>query len=194
MARNGRYYRKIYKEFHGEIPVDSDGRPYDIHHLDGNVENNTPENLVALSIDEHYQVHYDQGDYGSAWAISQRMKISHAERSEIGKKAVQVFIDNGGHTDESKDKVRKYQQSKVDDGTHVFFKINKKENHPQYDHTIRIWKNIYSGEVVEMTNYQLRTTYNIRSAHFKRLIDDTTGRRKHVAGWSYLGIKQTNEE
>ena len=59
---NSYTYRKLYEEYHGLIPVDEDGRTYEIHHLDGNRKNNEPNNLVALSIKEHYRIHYEQGD------------------------------------------------------------------------------------------------------------------------------------
>lgn len=51
-------YRKIYKTFYGQIPKDSNGRSYDIHHIDGDKTNNSILNLVALSIQDHYDVYY----------------------------------------------------------------------------------------------------------------------------------------
>ena len=40
-------YRKIFIESRGEIPLDENGRSFEIHHLDGDYTNNAPENLVA---------------------------------------------------------------------------------------------------------------------------------------------------
>ena len=67
-------YRKIYKRHYGPIPKDNQGRTYDIHHKDGNRSNNSIDNLVALSIQEHYDIHYSQGEYGACYAISVRMR------------------------------------------------------------------------------------------------------------------------
>lgn len=53
-------YRKLYENFYGEIPKDSFGRTFDIHHIDGNRKNNSIDNLVCLSIEDHYKVHLKQ--------------------------------------------------------------------------------------------------------------------------------------
>lgn len=59
---------------YGEIPKDDQGRPYEIHHIDGNRKNNAIENLMCLSIEDHYRIHYSQCDYTSANLIAQRIK------------------------------------------------------------------------------------------------------------------------
>lgn len=81
--RNWREYRKIYESIHGEIPKDKDGRSFEIHHLDNDYTNNSPENLVALSIQDHYDIHWDQGDFGACRLIALRMGVSPEELSEI---------------------------------------------------------------------------------------------------------------
>ena len=53
-------YRKIWENAYGEIPKDLDGRTYDIHHIDGNRKNNSIENLICLSIEDHYKIHLKQ--------------------------------------------------------------------------------------------------------------------------------------
>ena len=55
-------YRKIYESHNGPIPKEDNGRSYEIHHIDGNHFNNDPSNLKAVSIQEHYDIHYSQGD------------------------------------------------------------------------------------------------------------------------------------
>lgn len=69
-----REYIKIYKEHYGEIPKDSQGRSYDIHHIDGDYTNNDIYNLVALSIEEHYYLHKEQGDWGGSFCVSKKTK------------------------------------------------------------------------------------------------------------------------
>ena len=83
-------YRKIWIENYGPIPVDANGRSYEIHHIDGNRENNDLSNLMCVSIDEHYDIHEKQGDFAACMAIVQRRKESPEEMSkrlsELGKK------------------------------------------------------------------------------------------------------------
>ncbi|MBX9702315.1 MAG: HNH endonuclease, partial [Acetobacteraceae bacterium] len=68
-------YRKIYEDHYGKIPIDSDGRKFDIHHIDGNKSNNNISNLKAISIQDHYNIHYEQRDWAACNAIAIRMKI-----------------------------------------------------------------------------------------------------------------------
>lgn len=53
-------YRKLWEEVHGKIPKDDQGRTYDIHHIDGNRNNNSIHNLICLSIEDHYKIHLKQ--------------------------------------------------------------------------------------------------------------------------------------
>ena len=85
--RNKYHYRKIYKDYFGYIPLDENGIPYDIHHIDGNKENNSIDNLKAVSIKDHYDIHFRQKDWGACKAISMRLnKISPIEKSELSRK------------------------------------------------------------------------------------------------------------
>lgn len=70
-------YRKIYETHYGKIPIDSEGRSYDIHHIDGNHKNDTPENLKALSISEHYDTHFSQCNYNACRLIGLRLSLSN---------------------------------------------------------------------------------------------------------------------
>lgn len=81
------HYRQIYEQHYGYIPLDAEGRTFDIHHKDGNRKNNEPENLVALSIEDHYNVHYEQGDWGACLRIISRKDVSPELLSELATKA-----------------------------------------------------------------------------------------------------------
>ena len=76
-------YRKIYINHYGPIPVDENGRKYDIHHIDGDHRNNVPSNLQALSIEEHYKIHRNKNDIGACLMMKNRMKLSPEEISEL---------------------------------------------------------------------------------------------------------------
>lgn len=74
--------RKIWIAQNGPIPRDENNIPFDIHHSDFNPNNNAPDNLKALSLSDHYQVHWENGDYGAAWCIALRMRLSPEQRLE----------------------------------------------------------------------------------------------------------------
>ena len=95
--RNKSNYRKIYIDNFGSIPVDVEGRTYEIHHIDGNHNNNDPTNLKAVSIQEHYEIHYSQGDYYAAFLIGERLKIPPEELSRLASINVKKQIENGTH-------------------------------------------------------------------------------------------------
>jgi hypothetical protein len=90
MKNSRKDYRKIWIDHYGPIPKDEHGKSYDIHHIDGNIENNDISNLIALSIKEHYKIHYDQGDYNACSLLLYRMTVSKEELKllyeDIGKK------------------------------------------------------------------------------------------------------------
>ena len=80
-------YRKLWESINGPIPVDVDGRPYEIHHKDGNRDNNSPDNLMCVSITDHYNIHYERGDYGACLIMAKRMEKSHEEAKQLAKMA-----------------------------------------------------------------------------------------------------------
>lgn len=88
-------YRKIYEDCCGSIPLDENGRSYEIHHIDGDRKNNKIDNLIALSIEEHYNIHYQQGDWEACLLISNRMNISSTEKSKMASLAAKKRIDAG---------------------------------------------------------------------------------------------------
>lgn len=114
-------YRKIYENHHGSIPKDSDGRTYEIHHIDGNKKNNNPDNLVALSIQEHYDVHYSQGDYGACLFIA-RYRLNHSveEISELARLNALNRVKNGTNPFLGGEIQRKSSKARVKAGTHQF--------------------------------------------------------------------------
>lgn len=113
-------YRNIYEQYHGPIPEDNDGRSYEIHHIDGNHSNDEPDNLVAVTIQEHYDIHYSQGDWGACHAIAIRMKLSPIEISELSKKIQSQRIADGTHNFLCGEIQRQTQKEKSANGIHNF--------------------------------------------------------------------------
>jgi hypothetical protein len=105
-------YRKIYEDHYGPIPEDENGRTYEIHHKDGNHNNNDPKNLKAVSIQEHYNIHYQQEDWLSCLIMSERMGISVEEKSILCSRAQKERISKRNHRFLDKDwqKEKYYRQ------------------------------------------------------------------------------------
>lgn len=90
-------YRKIWEESNGSIPYDSSGRRMEIHHIDGKRDNNSIENLQLVTILEHYDIHYKQGDWAACQSIITRMRVSPEEKSKICSELAQKRVNDGTH-------------------------------------------------------------------------------------------------
>lgn len=115
-------YRRIYENHFGLIPKDIDGRSYEIHHIDGNPKNNDPSNLVALTIQEHYDIHYTQGDWAACLLISDRMNILPVEKSNLATLNNLKQIENGTHPFLGGKLQREMKLKQVEAGTHPWQK------------------------------------------------------------------------
>lgn len=113
-----RSYRKIYKQHYGEIPVDADGRSFEIHHIDGDHTNNDPLNLKAVTIQEHYDIHYSQGDWYACLLIAGALQISPEEKSNLARLAALKAVKNGTHNFLGGQIQRQTQQRLVEAGKH----------------------------------------------------------------------------
>ena len=113
-------HRKVYIENFGPIPKEPNGRSYEIHHIDGNPSNNNPSNLVALTLQEHYDVHYQQGDYRACAIIAGKLGISPDELSRLNSLAAQKRVAKGTHPwlGEQNPSIKKMR-----DGTHLFLNL-----------------------------------------------------------------------
>jgi hypothetical protein len=90
-------YRKIWEETNGPIPLDEFGRRMEIHHLDGDRTNNELSNLSLLTINEHYDIHYDNGDWAACQSIINRMKVSPEEKSKTCSDLAKKRFADGTH-------------------------------------------------------------------------------------------------
>lgn len=88
-------YRKLY-ERHYECSLLSG---IDIHHIDGDHNNNDPSNLRPVTLEEHYFIHKSQKDYYAAYLIGRRMKIKPEDWEQMarenGRKSAIQNRDNG---------------------------------------------------------------------------------------------------
>ena len=95
-------YRKLYESVFGEIPKDDLGRSYEVHHIDGNHSNNSIENLLCVSIEEHYNIHFTQGDFNAANLAAERMNLPH----------LKIIGFKNPHSEEAKQNMRKPKSNK----------------------------------------------------------------------------------
>ena len=116
-------YRKIWIENNGPIPRDEYGFSYEIHHKDGNRSNNTIQNLLCVSIQEHLDIHLSQGDWGAASFIAKRIGLGPTYSSDIqkGKKRPGIggvpkgtipWNKGGRHSEHTKQKLRDTRKGK----------------------------------------------------------------------------------
>jgi len=100
-------YRSIWEVNHGPIPVDKDGRSYEIHHIDGNRKNNKLDNLLCLSIQEHYDLHKRQEDFAACGLIANRMELTVEELKLINERKGDKIrgTKKGPYTEEHRRKI-----------------------------------------------------------------------------------------
>jgi len=117
-------YRKIYEQNFGPIPKDQNNRTYEIHHIDGNHSNNDPFNLRAVSINEHYDIHYAQGDWAACLRISARTKLSPETISKLASLAAKARNKNPKYINPFKARPdgSSISKDRVNSGQHQYLK------------------------------------------------------------------------
>lgn len=109
-------YRAIYEAHHGPIGKDANGRSLEIHHVDGNHDNCDITNLKLVTIQEHYNIHKAQGDWGACLIMSHRMNLTPEETADLSRQCQQQRIANGTHNLLGSEHNRK----RIEAGTHHF--------------------------------------------------------------------------
>ena len=172
-------YRKIYENHYGTIPTDpTTRRRYDIHHIDSNHSNNDPTNLKAVSLQEHYDIHYSQGDFVACWLIARKLKISPEENSKLSSLANKKKVLENRHNLQRRPDGTSVSSDRVANGTHPL--LGKGLNHPKVDKTVYCFENKITKERVHLTQYEFVRTYNILQSHVCRLVK---GKQKSTRKW-----------
>jgi hypothetical protein len=74
-------HRSIYEKYYNCCLL-----PYiEIHHIDGNHDNNSITNLLPVTATEHYEIHLSQGDKAAAALIGIRAKIPVEVRAQLNR-------------------------------------------------------------------------------------------------------------
>lgn len=186
------YHRLIYENHVGPIPKDQEGRSYEIHHLDGNHNNNSIENLKLVSIQEHYDIHYSQGDLKACLIMSQRMKISPEEKSRLAKISNSgernpmfgtIWINNGVENKKIRGEIPEgWVRGRLisDEYASKFTKRSKAGiNNTRFNKTVYCFEHIDTLEKVYSTSYEFAIQYKVSTKGIRGLI------RKNMT--SYMG-------
>ena len=86
------HYRKIYEEYYQCSLLPG----VEIHHIDGDHTNDDPLNLQAVSLQEHYDIHYSQNDYNACRLMKlQRMDYNSEEISKLASEGATQRVKDG---------------------------------------------------------------------------------------------------
>jgi len=123
------HYRKIWENYHGKkIP-----EGYEIHHIDGNRNNNNIDNLLCVSIEGHLQIHLDQEDWSAVQSIFLRIKndlnFKNENFKEICSKAQKKLWEEGNHNWQINSEKRKinfdlHMKTRIEKTGNAFLGIN----------------------------------------------------------------------
>ena len=92
-------YRKIWEKYYQACLLPG----IHIHHIDGNHSNNDIKNLKPVTVQEHFNIHYQQGDYFECYLLStQHLDLSYEERQELSRKNAKKQTDNNVHPFQNK--------------------------------------------------------------------------------------------
>lgn len=149
-------YRKIYESHFGPIPKDEYGRSYEIHHIDGNRNNNDLTNLKCVSVQEHYDIHYSQEDWMACYKIALKLRLSGDEISELARKQTLQQVSDGTHT-----------WLKKSDGTSVGKAITDKRIKEGTHHFLNSeWHSLVNKKLVKEGRHNF-----LGSSHNKKLLE-----------------------
>lgn len=137
---NTNNYRKIYENHYGPIPKDSNGRSYDIHHIDSNRKNNNPSNLKSVSIQEHYDIHYAQEEWTACILIALRLDLTPKEISDLAREFNHRRVKNGTHPFVGGEIQRRTHREKLLDGTHHMLQENNQSRQRVNNNTHNLLK------------------------------------------------------
>ena len=146
------YYRKLWEQAYGPIPKDDEGRSYEIHHIDGNRNNNSLENLMCVSIEEHYLIHYEQGDWAACQGIIKRMNLAPDVMSERCSFFSRKRVEDGTHNFLDGSIQRETNKKRIENRTHNFLKENKSEKIKANDWTSEFMSELQRKRVEDGTH------------------------------------------
>jgi len=126
-------HRRIYEQHYGPIPKsDEEGRPFHIHHINGDHLDNKIENLKLVTVQEHYNIHYSQGDWAAASRLMSHLTESVEELSRVATEMNLKRVSNGTHPFSGGE----VQRKRLANGTHNFITAKGKAISQQTQKTL----------------------------------------------------------
>jgi hypothetical protein len=174
-------YRKIYQKECGAIPIDENQIPYEIHHKDGNHSNNQIKNLQCLCIDDHFKIHYEQGDFAAAMLILKRKQdyidgvYDKQLLSQLSKIQNKIRLEKGTHnflTDEHRTNNRRVQTKLIKEGKHHFCKDQNIRGHKSHLSRSNQWCNLSEEDFFNLLcSYKLFIQRTLRNGKIQNKIN-----------------------
>ncbi len=186
-------HRQIYIKHFGPIPIDEYGQTYEIHHIDGDHYNNDPTNLKAVTIKEHYDIHYAQCDYAACLYISARMTLTKEQKSELARKAALKRVEDGTHNFFDPEIARRNSIRMIEEGRHAF-PGGEMQRRTQKERVSNGTHHLLSGEIQKESNKKrvANGTHNflggeIQRQAARRQIENGTHSSQKVRTCPYCG-------
>lgn len=174
-------YRKIWEETNGNIPLDEFGIPYEIHHIDGNHDNNNIENLMCVSIVDHFNIHYNQGDHLAALLIATRInnyvdgKYDKELLSEISKRSNESRIKAGTHNflnELHRENNRQVQQNLYATGRHHFCEGQSDRGKKSHVKRVERWQTLSEEDFFNLIKtYNFYVIKRLRNGNIEKVIN-----------------------
>ena len=165
-------YRKIWEEANGPIPVDDSGRSFEIHHIDGDRENNAIDNLQCVSVFDHFFIHHEKGDVAACLLMIYRLEMEDDPlfkilKSEISRESNRRRLANGTHNflkPEHHHKVKVTQKRLYSEGKHHFCNGQTERGQKSAQSRFKMWKSGTDDEFFSLLGgYKLYRTFRLKN-------------------------------
>lgn len=190
---------RAWKKVHGPIPKDSNGRSFEIHHIDNDPTNNDITNLMCVSIDEHYEIHKLQGDWVGAFMIARRMEQTPEDIADIARRGTVERIEKGIHNFQDPNFPRSLDHNKgyvvaLDTRTGSVVRVTKQE-FEEFDYYVGCNYGRKQKEVHNNRGHNKGKTWQHKNKEVpkKCIYCDFEGRASHISRYHNERCKHKNE-